>query len=109
MFSSFGASSIRLILWSHSHLSGNFSNFFLLNKCMKGRMYSGKSSGFVLSGSLLISPLSCYLVSVVSVAFVLLVLNLISLCFIVQLLEHLVNLMVPFFQLTSGLCLTSQL
>ena len=41
-------------------------------------------------------------------AFVLLVLNLISSCFIVQLLGHLVNLIVLFFQLTSGLCLTSQ-
>ena len=105
MFGSFGASSVRLILWSHSHLSGNFSNFFLFNKCVKDQMYSSKSSGFVLSGFLL---LSCSLVSIVSVAFVLLVLNLISLCFIVQLSGHLVNLIVLFFQLTSVLCLTSQ-
>ena len=60
----------------------------------------------MLSSSLPISLLSC---SVISMVFVLLVLNLISLCFILQLPGHLVNLMVPFFQLTSGLCLTSQL
>ena len=83
-------------------------NFFLLNKCIKGWIYSGKSSGFVLSGFLPILPLSYSLVSIVSMAFVLLVLNLIPLCFIVQLPGHLVNLMVPFFWLTSGLCLTSQ-
>ena len=74
-------------------------------------MYSGKSSGLVLSGSLPISPLFCSLISVVSVvplAFVLLVLNLMSSCFIVQLPGHLVNLIVLFFQLTSELCLTSQ-
>ena len=59
----------------------------------------------MLSGSLPISLLSY---SVVSMAFVLLVLNLMSLCFIVQFPEHLVKLMVLFFQLTSGLCLTSQ-
>ena len=68
-------------------------------------MYSGKSFGFVLSDFLLISPLSC---SIVSVAFVLLVLNVMSLYFIVHCPGHLVNLMVPFFQLTSELCLTSQ-
>ena len=108
MFNSFGASSVRFISWSHSHLSGNFSNFFLLNKCVKGQMYSGKSSGFVLSGSFLISPLSCSLLSVVSVALVLLDLNHMFLCFIVQFLRHLVNLIIPFFQLISRLCLTSQ-
>ena len=41
-------------------------------------------------------------------AFVLFILNLMSSWFIVQLYGHLINLMVPFFQLTSGLCLTSQ-
>ena len=71
-------------------------------------MYSGKSSVFVLSGFFLISPLSCFLLSVVSVALVLLDLNCMSSCFIVQFPEHLVNLIVPFFQLTSRLCLTSQ-
>ena len=65
-------------------------------------MYSGKSSGFVLSGPLPTLPLSC------SVSFVLLELNRISLCVIVQLPGHLVNLIVLFFQLTSGLCLTNQ-
>ena len=68
-------------------------------------MYSGKSSGFVLSGFLPISLLSC---SVISIVFVLLVLNLMSSCFIVHCPGHLVNYIVPFFQLTSGLCLTSQ-
>ena len=72
---------------------------------MKGQVYSGKSSGFVLSGSLPISLLSC---SVVSVAFVLLVLNYMSSCFIIHCSGHLVNHIVPFFQLTSRLCLTSQ-
>ena len=62
-------------------------------------MYSGKSSGFILS---------CSLLSVVSIALVLLDLNHMSSCFIVQFPGHLVNLIVPFFQLTSGLCLTSQ-
>ena len=70
-------------------------------------MYSGKSSGFAGSGSLPISPLSCSVLSV-AVSFVHLELNRISLCVIVQLPGHLMNLMVPFFQLTSGLCLTNQ-
>jgi len=106
-FSSLGASSVRLILWSHSHLSGSFSNFFLLKRWVNGQIYSGRSSGFVLSGSLLILPLSCSILSV-TVSLVRLELNHISLCVIVQLPRHLVNLMVPFLQLTSGLCLTSQ-
>ena len=60
----------------------------------------------MLSSFLPISPLSC---SLIFIAFVLLVLNLMSSCFIVQLSRHLVKLMVLFSQLTSGLCLTSQL
>ena len=68
-------------------------------------MYSGKSSGFVLSSSFPISLLSYV---VIFIACVLLVLNLTSWCFIIQLSEHLVNFIIPFFQLTSGLCLTSQ-
>ena len=71
-------------------------------------MYSSRSSRFVLSGSFSISPLFCFVVSFVSVSFVLLVLNYMSSCFIIQFPRHLVSLMVPFFQLTSGLCLTSQ-
>ena len=74
---------------------------------MKGRMYLGRSSGFVGSGSLPISPLSCSVLSV-TISFVRLELNHISLCVIIQLPGHLVNLMVPVFQLTSGLCLTNQ-
>ena len=72
-------------------------------------MYSGKSSGFILFCFFPISPLSCFLLSVVSITLVLLDLNHMSLCFIVQFPRHLVNLMVLFFQLTSGLCLISQL
>ena len=45
----------------------------------------------------------------VSVACIILVLNLTSWYFIVQLHGHLVNFIVPFFQLTSRLCLTSKL
>ena len=71
-------------------------------------MYSGKSSGFVLSSSFLISLLSCFLLSVVSIALVFLDLNHMSSCFIVQFPRHLVILIVPFFQLISRLCLTNQ-
>ena len=41
-------------------------------------------------------------------ALILLVLNYMSSCFVIQLPGHLVNLIVLFFQLISGLCLTSQ-
>ena len=75
---------------------------------MNDQMYSGKSSRFVLSGSFPISLLSCSWLSFVSVSLVRLELNCISLCIIMQFPGHLVNLMVPFLQLTSGLCLTSQ-
>ena len=71
-------------------------------------MYSGKFSGFVLSYSFPISLLSCFLLFIISIALVLLNLNHMSSCFIEQFSRHLVNLMVPFFQLTSRLCLTSQ-
>ena len=73
---------------------------------MKGQIYSGKSFGFILSSFFPILSLSC---AVVSIAWVLLVLNLISWCFILQLPGHLINFIVPFFQLTSGLYLTNQL
>ena len=108
VFSSLGASSVRLISWSHLHLSGRFLNFFLLKRWVNGQMYSGKSSGFVLSGFFPILPLSCSCLSSVSMSLVCLELNHISLCVIVQFPEHLINLMVPFFQLTSRLCLTNQ-
>ena len=81
-------------------------NFFLLNKWINGQIYSSKSSGFVVSGFFPIFLLSC---SLFSVACVLLVLNLISWCFILQLSRHLINYIIPFFQLTSWLCLTSWL
>ena len=72
---------------------------------MKGQIYSSKSSRFVLSGSFPISPLSYVVISIICVLFVL---NHTSWCFIIQLSRHLINFIVPFFQLTSGLCLTSQ-
>ena len=71
-------------------------------------MYSGRSSEFVLSSSFPISSLSCSWLFFVSISLVHLELNCISLCVIVQFPGHLVNLMVPFLQLTSGLCLTNQ-
>ena len=104
-FNSLRASSIRFILWSHSHYSSSFLNFFLLNKWVNSWIYFSKSSGFIVSSSFLIFLLSYFLVSV---ACVLLVLNLISWCFILQLPEYLVNHIVSFFQFTSGLCLTNQ-
>ena len=103
-----GASSVKFISWSYFRFSGSFSNFFLLNKYINGQIYSSRSSGFVLSGSFPISPLSYIVVFFVFISFVLLVLNCMSSCFIVQFPGHLVNLMVPFFQLTSRLYLTSQ-
>ena len=68
-------------------------------------MYSGRSSVFVGSGFLLISccPLSC-----VSVAYSLLVSNLISWCFVLHVFEHLVNCIILLSQFTSVLCLTNQ-
>ena len=68
-------------------------------------MYSSKSSEFIVSGSFPISLLSY---SLFSVACVLLVLNSMSWCFILQLPGHLVNHIILFSQLTSGLCLTNQ-
>ena len=58
-----------------------------------------------MSGSLPTLPLSY---SILFVAVCLLVLNQMSSCFIVQCPGHLVNRIITFFQLTSGLCLTSQ-
>ena len=71
-------------------------------------MYSGRSSGFVLSGSFPISPLSCSWLSFVSISLVCLELNRISLYVTVQFSGHLINWMVLFLQLTSRLCLTNQ-
>ena len=104
--SSFGASSIKLISWSHSRLSGSFSNFFLLNKCMNSWTYFGRSSGFVGSGSL--SPLFDFSFSFGSSLLDHRV-NRIDLCSILQYPGHLVNYITPSFQSTSGLCSTSQL
>ena len=72
---------------------------------MKGQMYSGKSSGFVRSSFFPISILS---LSCISVAYVLLALNSISWCFILDDPRHLVNSILPSSQFTSRLCLTSQ-
>ena len=52
VLSSPGACSAKLILWFHSLVYGTASNFFLLNRCVNGHMYFGKSSSPVLSGSL---------------------------------------------------------
>ena len=68
-------------------------------------MYSSKSSEFIFSGFFPILP---FFYSLVSVSWVLLVLNLISWYFILQLSRHLINFIISFFQLTSELCLTSQ-
>ena len=68
-------------------------------------MYSGRSFRFVGSGFLPISycPLSC-----VSIAYALLVLNIISQCSVLHVFGHLINYIVLLFQFTSGLCLTNQ-
>ena len=68
-------------------------------------MYSGKFSGFVVLDFFPILPLFCFLFSM---AYVLLVLNSMSWCFILHNPRHLVNHIVLFFQLTSGLYLASQ-
>ena len=103
--SSFGASSVRLILWFYSHHSSNFLNFFLLNKHIKGWMYSERSSGFVRSSSL---PISCYSLSCISIAYALLVLNVMFWWSVQHVFGHLVNHIVPIFQFTSRLYLTNQ-
>ena len=104
--SSFSASSIKLISWSHFHLSGSFSNFFLLNKCVNSWMYFERSLGFVGSGSL--SPPFDSSSSFGSSLFDHRV-NHIDLCSVLQCPRHLVNHMTLFFQSTSRLCSTSQL
>ena len=107
-FISFGVSFIRLISWSHSLCSGNFSNFFLLNKCANGQMYFIKSSRFVGSSSL---PISCFFLSVSSISCSLYILNVneMSWCYILYSLGYLANCIVLIFQFTSGLYLTNQL
>ena len=101
----FGASFIKLISWSHSRLSSSFSNFLLLNKCMNGWTYFGRSSGFVGLGSL--SPpfdsSSSFGSSLLDYG-----VNRIDSCSVLQCPRHLVNCMTPSFQSTSGLCSTSQ-
>jgi len=106
VLSSLGASSIKLILWSYSCCSDKSLNFFLLNRCMKGQIYSGRFSEFVRSNSL---PISCCLLSYISVTYTLHILNDISWCYILYIFGYLINYIVPKFQFTSGLCLTSQL
>ena len=102
----FGASSIRLILWSYSYHFSHFLNFFLLNKCIKGQIYSRKSFGFVGSSFLLISYCS---LSSVSIVCALLTLNIMSWYYVLYIFGHLVNHIVSIFQFTSRLCSTSQL
>ena len=101
----FGASSIKLISWSHSCLSGSFSNFFLLNKCVNGWIYFRRSSGFVRSSSL--SPpfdsFSSFGSSLLDHG-----VNRIDSCSVLQYSGHLVNCITSSFQSTSGLYSTSQ-
>ena len=52
VLSSPGACSAKLISWSYSLFCGIASNSFLLNRCVNGHIYFGKSSSPVLSGSL---------------------------------------------------------
>ena len=94
MLSSFGASSIKLISWSHSRLSSSFLNFFLLNKCVNGWTYFGRSSGFVGSGSL--SPPFDFSSSFGS-SFLDYGVNCIDSCSVLQCPGHLVNCMTPSF------------
>ena len=102
-----GASSVRLILWFHFCLSGSFLNFFLLKECVKSRMQSGRSSGFVRSSSF---PIFCCPLLLSSIVCILqfLGVNNISWCFVLYVPRHLVNFIVPLFQSTFGLCFTSQ-
>ena len=101
----FGASFVKLISWSHSCLSGSFSNFFLLNKCINGWIYFRRSSGFVGSSSL--SPpfdsSSSFGSSLLDHG-----VNRIDLCSVLQCSGYLVNCITSSFQSTSGLCSTSQ-
>ena len=106
-FSLFGVFSIRLILWSYSLYSGNFLNFFLLNKYVNSQIYSSKSFRFIRSSSL---PISCcpLFVSSIDCNLCVLDMNSISWCCILHSFRHLVNCIVPIFQFMSGLCLTNQ-
>ena len=93
-------SSVRLILWFHSCLFGNFSKFFLLNRWVKNWIYSGRLGSF---------PISCCSLSWLSVSCIFLSLNNISWCYILQLFEYHVNYIIPIFQSTSKLYSTNQL
>jgi len=89
-------SSVRLILWSHSCLFGNFSKFFLLNRWVKGWISSGRLGSF---------PISCCSLSWLSVSCIFLFLNDIFWCYILQFFGHLVNYIISIFQSTSKLYL----
>ena len=84
----------------------SFQNFFLLNKYIKGWIYSERSSGFVRSSSFLISYCS---LSYVSITYTLLVLSIISWWIILHILGHLGNYIMPLSQFTSELYFTNQL
>ena len=92
--------SVRLILWFHSRLFGNFSKFFLLNRWVKGWIYSGRLGFF---------PISCCSLFWLSVSYIFLFLNDISWCYILQFFGHLVNYIISIFQFTSKLYSTNQL
>ena len=91
---------VRLILWSHSCFFGSFSKFFLLNRWVKGWIYSGRLGSFQISYcSLFWLSVSC----------IFLFLNDISWCYILQFFGYLVNYIIPIFQSTSKLYSTNQL
>ena len=69
-------------------------------------MYSRRSSGFVGSSFL---PISCCPLSYLSIACALLVLNIISWCFVLYVFGHFINHIVLLSQFTSRLYLTNQL
>ena len=100
--------SIRLILWSHSLYSGNFSNFFLLNKCMNSWIYSSKYFEFIKYSFLLIFCCSLF-VSSVGCSLYILDVNKMSWCCILHSVKHFVNHIVSIFQFTSRLCSANQL
>ena len=102
-FNSFGTSSSKLISLFYSLLSSNFSNFFLLNKCINSQMYSGKSSGFVWSSSFPISYCSLFMSSI---GYILLVfdVNAMSWYWVLYSFKYIVNCIVILFQFTSELC-----
>ena len=78
---------------------------YSITRWVKGQMQSRRSSGFVRSSFF---PIFCCSLSFSVVCVLLFDINDMSWWFILQVLEHLVNFIVPLFQSTSGLCFTNQ-